>query len=413
MSWKNRSELADNQHAALQRLLEEVIGRNQFYTRKLESAGIFGSAMELDEFQEKAPFTTRQEWTEDQIEHPPYGSNLTYSVRQYTRYCQTSGSTGKPMKWLDTNASWAWMLDNWKRVYQAAGIEPGSKIFFAFSFGPFLGFWTAFEAATRYGCMAMPGGGMSTTARLSAMQENTVDVLCCTPTYAIHLGEVAAATGVDIASLGVSCIIVAGEPGGSIPTTRKLIEKLWPGARVFDHHGMTEVGPVSYEAEDASGLVVMEEAYLAEVIDPETHDPVPDGGRGELVLTTLGRLGSPLIRYRTGDLVQPEIYEQRRLLKGGILGRLDDMVIVRGVNVFPGAVEEVVRGFEAVKEYQVRVNQAGAMAEMTLSVEGADVDVTSIQKALGESLSLRIPVDVVPEGSLPRFEMKAKRWIYE
>ena len=317
------------------------------------------------------------------------------------------------MKWLDTNASWAWMLDNWKRVYQAAGIEPGSKIFFAFSFGPFLGFWTAFEAATRYGCMAMPGGGMSTTARLSAMQENTVDVLCCTPTYAIHLGEVAAATGVDIASLGVSCIIVAGEPGGSIPTTRKLIEKLWPGARVFDHHGMTEVGPVSYEAEDASGLVVMEEAYLAEVIDPETHDPVPDGGRGELVLTTLGRLGSPLIRYRTGDLVQPEIYEQRRLLKGGILGRLDDMVIVRGVNVFPGAVEEVVRGFEAVKEYQVRVNQAGAMAEMTLSVEGADVDVTSIQKALGESLSLRIPVDVVPEGSLPRFEMKAKRWIYE
>jgi phenylacetate-CoA ligase len=412
MTWKNRDELEENQNAAIQRLLEEVIGRNQFYTRKLEGAGIFGPAISIEEFKEKVPFTTRKEWTEDQIAHPPYGSNLTYSVKQYTRYCQTSGSTGKPMKWLDTNASWAWMLDSWKRVYQAAGIEPGSKIYFAFSFGPFLGFWSAFEAAPRAGCMAIPGGGSSSIGRLGVMAENRVDVLCCTPTYAIHLGEVAQKEGVDTAAMGLKHIVVAGEPGGSIPATRKLIENLWPGAEVFDHHGMTEVGPVTYEAADGSGLIVMEEAYLAEVVDPESGDPIEEGGQGELVLTTLGRLGSPLIRYRTGDLVKPIIHEERMLLQGGILGRLDDMVIVRGVNVFPAAVESVVRGFSAVNEFQVRVHASGTLTEMSLQVEG-NVDPKAVEKALNESLSLRIPVEVVADGALPRFEMKAKRWNYE
>ena len=410
--WNTRNELQDLQQVAIQRLFEEVIGRNAFYTRKLEAAGVFGSAIDLEEFAEKIPFTSRREWTQDQVDHPPYGTNLTYPVRQYTRYCQTSGSTGKPMKWLDTNASWAWMLDNWKRVYKAAGIESGSKMFFAFSFGPFLGFWTAYEAATRYGCLAMPGGGMSSINRLHVMIENEVDVLCCTPTYAIHLGEAALEAGIDLKAIGLKCIIVAGEPGGSIPATRRMIEELWPGARVFDHHGMTEVGPVTYESEDASGLVVMEEAYFAEVVDPDTGEPVSEGETGELILTTLGRLGSPLIRYRTGDLVRPTIRDERMLLVGGILGRLDDMVIIKGVNVFPAAIEEIVRAVPGVSEYQVIVSQTGAMADMRLVVEG-DVNPADVELALAENLSMRIKVSLADQGTLPRFEMKAKRWIYE
>lgn len=412
MLWNTRNELRDLQQVAIQRLFEEVIGRNAFYTRKLEAAGVFGSAIDLEEFAEKIPFTSRREWTQDQVDHPPYGTNLTYPVRQYTRYCQTSGSTGKPMKWLDTNASWAWMLDNWKRVYKAAGIESGSKMFFAFSFGPFLGFWTAYEAATRYGCLAMPGGGMSSINRLHVMIENEVDVLCCTPTYAIHLGEAALEAGIDLKAIGLKCIIVAGEPGGSIPATRRVIEELWPGARVFDHHGMTEVGPVTYESEDASGLMVMEEAYFAEVVDPDTGEPVSEGETGELILTTLGRLGSPLIRYRTGDLVRPTIRDERMLLVGGILGRLDDMVIIKGVNVFPAAIEEIVRAVPGVSEYQVIVSQTGAMADMRLVVEG-DVNPADVELALAENLSMRIKVSLADQGTLPRFEMKAKRWIYE
>src|SRR5262249_34165146 len=154
-------------------------------------------------------------------------------------------------------------------------VAPGDRFFFAFSFGPFLGFWTAFEAGLRLGCMCLPGGGQSSAARLRAILENRATVLCCTPTYAIRLGEVAAAEGIDLAAGAVRTILVAGEPGGSIPATRARIERLWPGARVRDHHGMTEIGPVSFECPARPGVLhVIEAGYLPEIIDPESERPV-------------------------------------------------------------------------------------------------------------------------------------------
>jgi phenylacetate-CoA ligase len=401
----DREKLLAGQAKALADLLEAVMASNAFYRQKFAGADL-GSLDSL-------PFTTRSEWVEDQLDHPPYGTNLSYPVEQYTRYCQTSGSTGKPMKWLDTKEDWNWMLGNWQRVFTAAGIQAGDKVFFAFSFGPFLGFWTAFEAATELGCMALPGGGLSGAGRLGVMMENRVDALCCTPTYAVHLGEVARAEGVDVSAIGLRRIIVSGEAGGSIPATRERIETLWPGARVFDHHGMTEVGPVSYEMPTGDGLVVMEESYIAEVIDVESGTSSPEG---ELVLTSLGRLGSPLIRYRTGDRVRMEIREGRMCLVGGILGRVDDMVIIRGVNIFPAAVEAVVHTFPDVAEYRVHVNQVDALAEIALEVEPAEgcrepaLLVDALEAALKRTFSMRVPVRIA-EGTLPRFEMKAKRWM--
>ncbi|MFT5495291.1 MAG: phenylacetate-CoA ligase [Kiritimatiellia bacterium] len=401
----DRNQLLMEQRKALAALLEEIMVSNPFYQQKFAGA-------ELGDLS-SIPFTTRDEWAQDQLDHPPYGTNLTYPLPRYTRYCQTSGSTGKPMKWLDTQESWRWMLGNWQRVLVAAGLHAGDKVFFAFSFGPFLGFWTAFEAATQMGCMALPGGGLSSAGRLNVMTENKVDALCCTPTYAIHLGEAARAEGVDVAGIGLRTIIVAGEPGGSIPATRRRIEALWPGARVFDHHGMTEVGPVTYETPAGDGLIVMEESYMAEIIDVETGQASPEG---ELVLTALGRVGSPLIRYRTGDRVKGEIRDGRLVLLGGILGRADDMVIIRGVNIFPGAVEAVVRGFDEVAEFMVHVNRVDAMAEITLTVEPAvtckdsAVLVDTLEAALKRAFSMRVPVRLAAE-PLPRFEMKANRWI--
>ena len=415
---------ASEQLDRLRRLIDRIYPANPFYAPKLRDAGIKGFVDSLETFRSRLPFTLKQDLIHDQLRNPPFGSNLTFPLEQYTRFCQTSATTGKPMRWLDTPESWNWMLSNWDRVYEAAGINPSDRIFFAFSFGPFLGFWTAFESAARLGCLCIPGGGMRSGARLRVMLDTKATALCCTPTYAIHLAEAAAEEDIDMSKMCVRVILVAGEPGGSIPGTRSRIEKLWPGARVVDHHGMSEVGPVSYGCPVRVGVLhIIESSYIAEVVDPSSGAPVAPDNPGELVLTSLGRTGSPLLRYRTGDLVQaspPSICEcgsTDMALEGGILGRTDDMLVVRGVNVYPVAVEDVVRSHNGVAEYQVKISIERSLVELHLEVEPdsdhvADKDLAHrLQTALRDALALRIPVSIVAPGTLPRFEMKAKRWI--
>ena len=272
--------------------------------------------------------------------------------------------------------------------------------------------------------MALPGGGLSSAGRLHAMIQNNATALCCTPTYSLRLAEVAAAKGIDLKDSSIETIIVAGEPGGSIPSTRQRIETAWNGARVFDHHGLTEVGPVSYENPKYPGLLhIIESAFIAEVLDPETGQSVEPGETGELILTNLGRTGSPLLRYRTGDIVLPTTREPEDLgtadlaLQGGILGRADDMVVVRSVNVFPSAIEEVVRSQEGIAEYQVKVTEDRQMVQLHVMIEPATdcndpQELTqALQVALQTATTLRIPVALAEPGSLPRYEMKAKRWI--
>ena len=403
-------------------LLAAVYGSNPFYTAKYDAAEVSYKPRHLGEFTDHFPFTTKAEIVADQQAHPPYGTNLTFPLDRYTRLCQTSGTSGTPLCWLDTPQSWEWMLRNWEQVYAAAGLQRGDRAFFAFSFGPFLGFWTAFESAARVGALCLSGGAMSSVARLRAILDHQANVLCCTPSYAVRLAEVAATEKIDLTQSPVKLIIVAGEPGGSIPATRARLEQLWPGARVFDHHGMTEVGPVSYECPARPGVLhVIETSYLAEVVDPTTGREIEDGGTGELVLTTLGRIGSPLLRYRTGDLVKPsmglcECGRYEMALEGGILGRTDDMIIVRGVNIYPSAVEQIVGACTAVTEYRVRVLTRQALPEIEVDVEtAADADVVAVAEQLqGEfdrSFRLRVPVVVLPPGTLPRSETKAKRFV--
>jgi phenylacetate-CoA ligase len=265
---------------------------------------------------------------------------------------------------------------------------------------------------------------MSSAARLRAILDNDVTVLCCTPTYATRLAEVAAEEGINLAESKVRRIMTAGEPGACIPATRAHIEAVWPGAQVRDQHGMTEIGPVTFECPDRRGVLhIIESGFIPEVIDPETEQPVGAGEEGELVLTNLGRVGSPLLRYRTGDRVRRAAaapcacgrYELA--LEGGILGRTDDMVFVRSVNLYPAAVEDVVRGFAQVAEYRVEVSAQRAMTELTIQLEPtpdcADPAALgqAVEAALGAAFNLRIPVSLAPPGSLPRFELKARRWV--
>ncbi|MBG88521.1 MAG: phenylacetate--CoA ligase [Verrucomicrobiales bacterium] len=418
----DRDAIATSQLEQLRLLLAAVLEGNDFYRRKYEGIDL-ADVNSLEQFSELCPITEKSECVADQETNAPFGTNLTFPLESYTRCHQTSGSTGKPLRWLDTNESWDWMLDNWGRVFEAAGVGTSDRIYFAFSFGPFLGFWTAFESALKIGSLCLPGGGLSSAARLRNIIEARATVLCCTPTYAIHLGHAAEREGIDLTHSAIKTIIVAGEPGGSLPSVRQTVSDLWNGARMFDHHGMTEVGPVTYECPDNPGwLHVVEGSYLTEILDGEALNPVEPGNTGELFLTTLGRTGSPLIRYRTGDLVKAVLQDRCSCgrcdlaLDGGILGRADDMLVVRGVNIYPGAVDEIVRATGGIAEYQVRVGAAGAMVELELLIEvtdEADADGTAarLAKAFENSLSLRVPVKAVEANSLPRFEMKAKRWV--
>jgi phenylacetate-CoA ligase len=385
----------------LQHLLQKVLATDNFNSRRLRAAGL-GVDASLAEL----PFTTKADLLADQLAHPPFGSAYTQPTADYTRFCQTSGtSTGQPMAWLDTAESWQIMLRCWRRVYEAAGLIPGQdRIFFAFSFGPFLGFWTAFEAAAS-DYLVLPSGGLSSQARLAMIQRYEATVLCCTPTYALRLGEQLAGRPHSVRK-----VIVAGEPGGSVPAVRQCLEELW-GARVFDHHGMTEVGPVSYETEEEPGVLKLVDAYWPEVVDSAGKE-VANGETGELVLTTLDRSACPLLRYRTGDSVRKEMRDADLVLPGGILGRVDEMLVVRGVNLYPSAIENVLREFPELIEFQILKQNVQAMEELAIQVElqdGAADRLPAIEAKLRETFSLRIPVTLAKPESLPRHEFKARR----
>lgn len=421
-----RRELSVWQGERLTQLLARIYGRNAFYTRKLDAAGIRLDALRFPDDLSALPLTTKAELIADQAAHPPWGTILTEPLERYTRYCQTSSTTGRPLCWIDTTESWQWMLECWKTVYRAAGVGPGDRVFFPFSFGPFLGFWTGFEAGCQMGLHCVPGGGMTSQQRLAIIDTVGATVVCCTPTYALRLAEVAASQRPDrpLSETRVRVLIVAGEPGGSIPATRARIEQQW-GARVIDHHGATEVGPLSFECLEAPGFLhVNEGEFIAEVLERTSDRMVPDGESGELVVTNLGRTASPVIRYRTGDLVVRQSTpcpcgRTWARLEGGVLARADDMINIRGVNVYPASVESVVRRFADVAEFRSTASWAGSLRTLSIEIEAApntaDTSglVARVSHELRVALGLNAPVRLVDAGTLPRFEMKARRFVVE
>ena len=403
------------QLARLRAGIGDIITTNAFYRRKL--AGVDPRSIRRLDDVRALPFTTKRELVDDQLASPPFGTNLTYPLSRYVRVHQTSGTTGAPLRVLDTAESWAWWARLWRGVYRAAGVTAEDRLYFCFGFGPFVGFWSAFDAARDFGALAISGGGQSTAERLRGIRELGATVVLCTPTYALRLAEVARAEGIDLAGSSVRVTLHAGEPGASIPATRARIEEAF-GARAFDHTGLTEVGATGFSCVARDSVHLIESEY---VVDPTSGVPVDDGEEGELVLTNLGRWGWPVLRYRTGDRVRPlhgTCSCGRTFVRvvGGILGRVDDMVTVRGVNVFPSALESIVRRFPEVEEFQLEVYRDRGMDELRVRVElrdGADRDTlaTRIRERLHADLSLRCSVEAVATGSLPRFESKARRLV--
>ncbi|HEY4313414.1 MAG TPA: AMP-binding protein [Pirellulales bacterium] len=403
-------QLAAHQLERLNALLAEILPANGFYAGKVANVKLpLSSLDELAEF----PFTFKNE-----LLGPPgsggYAANLTWPRERYVRYHHTSGTRGRPLAVLDTADDWAWWMECWQYILDAAGVTHEDVAFFAFSFGPFVGFWSAHDATLARGCQVVPGGGMNTIARLEMLRSTQATVVFCTPSYALHLAEVARERQIDVGAFPVRVLILAGEPGGSIPAVRRRIEDAWQ-AHVFDHAGATEIGPWGFADEAATGLYINETQFLAEFLSLEHGGPANDGELSELVLTTLGRTGCPVIRYRTGDLVCPTWPHDRPirfvLLDGGVLGRADNMMIIRGVNVFSSALDQIIRSFPEVPEYRVTAFKVAEMDQLSVEIEDHLDEPQRVAEELQLRLGLKIDVRTVPLGSLPRFEGKGSRFI--
>ncbi|TWT99072.1 Phenylacetate-coenzyme A ligase [Botrimarina colliarenosi] len=410
-SWGwDRPTLETFQIGRLNELLAAVTPASTLYRRKLGAeAPRLTSLEELDSL----PMTSKDEL----VAAASAGEWLTRPGTEYVRFHQTSGTRGAPMAVPDTAADWRWWMQAWRHPLDAAGIVPGDRAMLAFSFGPFVGFWSAFDALVQRGVQAIPGGGLSSLGRLDLIERANANRLFCTPSYALHLADEGAKRGVDVASLPIETVVVAGEPGGSLPATRERIAAAW-GARVVDHAGATEVGPWGFGDDlwnDPPGLRVVESEFLAEFVSVETGRPAALGELAHLVLTNLGRYGAPVLRYRTGDLVRPEWPTDGPCrfvrLPGGVLGRADDMLVVRGVNVFPSSIEEVLRRVEGIGEWRLLAERRGAMDELVVEVEEATGDVGRVADALQTGLGLRVEVRALVAGSLPRTEHKSRRFV--
>ncbi len=389
--------------------LAAILPHNAFYREKLGS-----EQLQLQRIEDLAqlPLTTKQELVASAGQAADHISrHHTFPATHYSRLHRTSGTTGHPLILLDTAQDWKWWSATWQHVLAAAEVTPADRVFMAFSFGPFIGFWSAHQACVDCGATVIPGGGLSSLARLEFMKSTSATAICCTPSYALHLAEVAEVEQFPLAQLPIRRLIVAGEAGGSIPSVRERIEATW-GAQVVDHSGATEIGPWGFGWPTGPGLHVIETSFIAELLPLETKPK--DATLHELVLTSLGRWGAPVIRYRTGDVVRGERPQEGRCrflwLPQGVVGRADNMVTVRGVNIFPSSIDALVRQVPEVSEYRVIVSRSGHLDQLEIEIEASSATQLAVEKILTSRLGLRIPVKRVEAGSLPRSEGKSRRW---
>jgi phenylacetate-CoA ligase len=421
-----REQIEALQLRKLKRLVAWAERTVPWQAKRLQAAGVNADSIKSLKDLRRIPMMTRDEWMEAQLEQPPFGPLLAAPQELAIRYHLTSGTTGRiPLQVLDSMKDWEWIAEMWCYGFWGFGVRATDIVFFAFSYGTFVGFWGAHYASEKIGCLVLPGGNMTTEARVKQILSMKATVVCSTPTYALRMAQEAKTMGVDLKGSPVKRLILSGEPAGSIPATKHLIEEEW-GARAADTAGMTEVGTIMvFECEkQPGGTHIIEDHFIEEVVDPETGEPVGYGELGERLITSFGRGFIPVLRYRTRDLVV-RVPASRcgcgrsfDLYEGGIRGRVDDMKLVRGTNVYPRAVEAIVREFKEIDEFRIHLFTAeGRQDEIEMLVEIPNrpgVDADRILAELAKSLSqahegLRFGVKKVEDGSLPRFELKAKR----
>jgi phenylacetate-CoA ligase len=400
--------------------------RSKFHRRLYDNAGIKPEDVQSFDDIKRVPKVEKSMMLDIQRKEPfPYGEALCVPLDEVTIFRQTSGTTGQPVYQPDTWQDWEWWMECWSYILWAQGYRPQDRVFIPFGYNIFVAFWAGHYAAEKIGCEVIPGGVLDTKARILKIQELQATAMMGTPTYILGMAETAR-TKMDInpSKLPINKITCAGECGASIPSTKRRMEEAW-GAKVYDHAGATEIGAWSFEcADQPGGLHVNEAMFLVEIEDVQTGETIEEPGRrGKMVITALDRMAQPCVRFDSKDVIEwasepCSCGRTARLIKGGVVGRADDITKVKGVLLAPSAIEEVVRSIEGLgDEYEVIVEKVGNNDQIKLRVEvlpEAEDQCTLIENELVDQLrlktNLRYDIEICGCESLPRYEVKAKRF---
>jgi phenylacetate-CoA ligase len=355
----------------------------------------------------------------------PYGDALCVPLNEVTAYRQTSGTTGQPVYQPDTWQDWEWWAECWAQLLWAQGYRPKDRVFIPFGYNVFVAFWAGHYGAEKIGCEVVPGGVLDTRARILKIQELNPTAMMGTPTYMLGMADTAInEMNINPADLSIEIITCAGEPGASIPSTKKRIEDAW-GAKVYDHAGATEIGAWSFECTEQPGSMHVNDAFfLVEIVDVETGEAIETPGvRGKMIITALDRQAQPCIRFDSKDIIEWDTKictcgRTSRLIKGGVVGRTDDITKVKGVLFSPSSVENVVRGIEGLgNDYELKVEKINDRDKITLQVEfvqNFSEEMDKIKSKLSDQLRLKTNLNYEIEfcqyGELPRYPVKAKRF---
>jgi len=408
------------------RIFKWAYERSRFHRALYDSAGIAPQDIRSFEDIRQVPVVEKSMLRDVQCKDPfPYGDTLCVPLEDVSEFHQTSGTTGQPIYQADTWQDWEWFAECWAYILWAQGYRPRDRVFIPFGYNIFVAFWSGHYGAEKIGCEVVPGGVLDTQARILKIEELKATAMMGTPTYILGMADVAKQKlKLNPAELTISKITCAGEPGAGIPSTKKRIETAW-GAKVFDHAGATEIGAWSYEcADQPGGMHVNEAFFLVEIEDVDTGEMIREPGRrGKMIITALDRLAQPCIRFDAKDVIEWDAHpctcgRSFRLIKGGVLGRTDDITKVKGVLLAPAAIEEVVRGIEGLgDEFEVLVDKVGAGDRIRLKVElvpGRESQKDQLESILVDQLrlktNLRYEIEFHAYGTLPRYEVKAKRF---
>ena len=418
----SRKELTRLQERRLREQVAHAATASPFYRRKLRAAGVKAARIRTLADLATLPFTTKDELKENQAANPPWGDVLAVPFSEVLRVHMTSATTGRPLAFLDTAEDWRGFYHSYARSLYAYGVRQADMVMAAFSYGPWIGYWSGFYAAQDLGCLVFPVGGLTTDQRLDALLAYPITVHGCTPSYALFLAETAAKKGIDLAKqTKIRITWHTGEPGASIPATKTRIEAAF-GAQAYDLPGLTEIAAWGFECDARAGLTHVHEDYCYPEVLDERDRPVGPGGRGELVFTSLYRKAMPLLRYRTRDVVQlaDRACPCGRTLvafDGGVLARLDDMKKIRGIIVYPRRIEELVRPHGGVDEFQIVFRRHEGLDDILLRIDPSPTlslaERDGLRSRLGEDLrtglGIRVTVETVEPGVLPRWDHKARR----
>jgi len=408
------------------RIFQWAFDHSRFHKALYENAGINPQDIRCLEDIRYVPKVEKSDMRSIQRKDPfPYGDALCVPLEAVTEYRQTSGTTGQPVYQPDTWQDWEWWAECWSYILWAHGYRPADRVFIPFGYNIFVAFWAGHYGAEKIGCEVVPGGVLDTRARILKIHELKVTAMMGTPTYMLGMAETARnVMNIDPSLSTIDKITCAGEPGASIPSTKKRMEAAW-GAKVYDHAGATETGAWSYECrQQPGGMHVNDAFFFVEIEDIETGEIITaPGRRGKMIITAFDRFAQPCVRFDSKDIIEWSSEKcpcgrSFRLIKGGVVGRADDITKVKGVLVAPSAIEEVVRGIDGLSnEYEVVVERTGDTESITLKVEllpGAQNRKTLIEGQLENQLRLKTNLGYLLEfyefGTLPRYEVKARRF---